>query len=152
VAAPDLNAIATAAAATITAASVTLYGRALKVYDHEPREVDTLPAAWVRGPIEFARAPVDEPERELGREDWDLTYEVMVMVQMDAPETGQDDANTVLQVLLYAFDADPSLGGLPGVTEARLSEGDRTYVDTDDANRQAVLWTCRLDVMAQSTQ
>lgn len=151
-AAPDLNAIASAAAAVITAASITLNGRALKVYDHEPRDLDSLPAAWVRGPIEFARTDPDDLERELGREDWDLSYEVFVMVPMDAPEAGQDNANTILGAVLYAFDGDPTLGGTSGVTEAKLSSGDRTYVDTDESNRQAVMWVCRLEVMAQSTQ
>lgn len=151
-AAPGLNAIATAAAATITAASITLNGRALKVYDHEPREFDTLPAALVRGPLEFRRTDPDESERELGREDWDLTYEVIVAVPMPAPEQGQDNANTILEDLIYAFDGDPTLGGTSGVTEAKLADGDRSYLEDDTANQQAVLWTCRLEVMAQSTQ
>ena len=124
----------------------------MKVYDHEPREVDSLPAAWVRGPVEWTRRDPDDVERELGREDWDLVFEVFVMVPMDRPEQGQDNANTVMQDVLYAFDGDPTLGALAGVTEAVLADGERSYLDVDDSNRQAVLWTCRLAVMTQSTQ
>ena len=150
-AAPSLNGIATAAAATITAAAVTLNGRALKVYDHEPREFDYLPAAMVRGPLEFRRTDPDEQERELGREDWDLTYEVVIASPMPAPEQGQDDANTIIEAVIYAFDGDPTLGGAAGVTEAKLTDGERTYTAEEEA-QQAVFWTCRLEVMAQSTQ
>lgn len=136
-----LKTIRDAAEATLTTISN------LNVYDHEPRELDyPLPAA-VLGVPRVERVGLDEPEHELGRTTWKVFFPLILAVSHDDPIEGQDDALGLLGQVIGAYDNDETLGNSPGVKQARVVDAEPGFT-ADGAQRQLVLYTCSLGVLA----
>lgn len=119
----------------------------LKVYDHEPREFDALPAAAIGVP-RILRAGVDEAESELGAADWTSMWPVTLAFRLDDPAVGQNEALQILGQVIGAFDADPTLGNSAGVLDAKLIQAEPSFPTDQDA-RQLVLYECELEVLAR---
>lgn len=140
--ATKLDQVAVAVGAAITAAAITLDGNALKVYDAEPRDLDTLPAVTVNGPTAFRRTEPDEPESQLGSDDWILTYTVTIYCPLDDPARSQRGMRAVLGQVIAALDDDRQLGGAVEI-EAKIVNGEQSFTDQAE-QRQMVIYTCDL--------
>lgn len=140
-----LDELAVAAKTAIDAAAITSLGSTLKVYSYDLREVDTLPALVIGGPLDFSRAQPDEPESQLGSYDWRLTYEVNLYVQLDDPEQASTEARSILGQVIAAIDADETLDG--ACLSAHLSDGALEYADNDNG-KQLLIYRCSLRIWA----
>lgn len=141
-----LDAIAVAAKDAVEAAAITSLGNALKVYDYEPRDLDTLPALTIDGPVAFERVQPDEAESQLGSDDWNLTYTVRLYTALDDPETETRAMRAVLGQVIAAFDADRSLGGEAEI-DSVLADGTREVIE-DENQRAMAVYACSLRVWA----
>lgn len=144
--ATKLGLLATAAKTAIDAAAIVSLGNALKVYTYEPRDLDSLPALTIDGPTDFARSEPDEPESQLGSNDWRLTYLVRIYVPLGDPETASDESRAILGQVIAAIDADRTLGGEADL-DASLADGSRELV-ADANEREMFLFTCSLRIWA----
>lgn len=90
----------------------------LKVYDSEPTQLDSLPAATIGMPI-LRRVPVDRAENQLGSFTWDESWPVRVYVPGDDIEYASTLVFQLVAQIVAAFDADPTIGNEPGVQDAR---------------------------------
>lgn len=138
--------VAAGAAAAISAAAITSQGNALKVYDHEPRDLDTLPAVTIDGPTSFRRVAPEESESQLGATDWHLGYTLRVYIADDDPSTATGEIRTVVGQVVAAIDADETLGGAAALG-ARVAAGQQVYTD-DPERRQMVVMECQLEAWA----
>lgn len=144
--ATKLGLLATAAKTAIDAAAIVSLGNALKVYTYEPRDLDSLPALTIDGPTDFNRTEPDEPESQLGSNDWRLTYLVRIYVACDDPETASTESRAILGQVIAAIDADRTLGG-EAELDASLADGSRELV-ADQNEREMFLTTCSLRIWA----
>lgn len=144
--ATKLGAIARAAKAAFEAAEISSLGNDLKVYDYEPRDLDTLPALTIDGPTDFARAETDEPESQLGSIDWRLTYTVRIYVPLGDPETAAAESRSILGQAIAAIDADRNLGGEADI-DASMVEGSRELV-AEENHPELYVYACSLRVWA----
>lgn len=117
----------------------------VKVYDHEPRDLDELPGATIGLP-KLERARLGEAENELGRWTWRLIYTLRLYIAADDPEKGQDDAGQLLGRVAGAFDNNETLENSPGVKDTKLETAEPGFT-AEDATRQMVIYTCSLAVM-----
>ena len=147
-AAPDLYAIPTAAKTALDAAGITLDGRELKVYATEPRALDTRPAVWLRFDS-FTRTNPDEAESQLGANDWNLTYEVVLAVDAAEPHRAQQNMLELLADVIDTFDDNPQLTA--AVLDAKLTAGEQQWTDEPDMGPPLLLMVCTLEVWALST-
>lgn len=144
--ATKIGLIAAGAATTIEDAAITSQGNDLKVYAYEPRDLDSLPAVTIDGPVSFRRVDPDDAESQLGSNDWHLTYTLRVYVAFDDPETATAAVRAVLGQVIAAIDADRSLDGSAEI-DAVLSSGELGMTE-DENQRQMAVATCDLDVWA----
>lgn len=133
------------AVAAIAAADITSRGNDLKIYDHEPRDLDTLPALTIEGPVRFRRVDPDEAESQLGSRDWHLGFTARLYVAFDSPSMGALDARALLGQVIAAIDADETLGGV--ALSAVIESGELAFT-TEDAPRQMAIYDTALEVWA----
>ena len=139
-----IQAVVDGAAVAIAAAAITSHGRELKIYDHEARDLDTLPALTIDGPTTFRRTQPDEAESQLGAYDWFLTFTLRIYVALDDPQTATHDARAILGQVMAALDADRGLGGA-ALIDASLSSGELTFTEEENRRPMAV-YECALEV------
>jgi hypothetical protein len=65
------------------------FAPAVKAYRWAPSMVATVPAAVIDIP-EVRRTGIDEPEEQLGSDDWTLTFPVELLVDLAVAETATD--------------------------------------------------------------
>lgn len=138
--------LAAAAKTAIEAASITSQGNDLKVYDYEGREMDSLPAVTIDGPTSFIRVQPDEPESQLGSYDWRMTFELILYVTLDDPETAATESRSILGQIIAAIDADDTLGG-EAELGASLTDGALEFAENDNG-KQMRIYRCSLNVWA----
>ena len=137
--------IAEAIVAALAAVNISLDGNALKVYDHEPRDLDTLPAVTLEGPTTFRRPSAEEPQSQLGSYDWYLSWAVRIYVAFEDPAKAAYDTRYLLAQVFDALDADRSLSGTAEIDSA-LHEGELGYTETSESEpRRLAIYRCTLD-------
>lgn len=144
--ATKLGLVAAAIKTAIDAAAITSRGNALVVYVYEPRDLDTLPAVTIEGPVEMRRSEPDEGESQLGSDDWRMAFTVRLYVNAEDRETAATDSRALLGQVIAAIDADRDLGGEAEI-DSSLSRGELGYTP-EDATRQMAIYDCTLDVWA----
>lgn len=142
--------VAAAAVAAIDTAAITSLGATLKVYAYDLRDLDSLPAVTLNGPVSFTRADPDEPESQLGSADWRMTFDLMLYVALDDPETAATEYRSVLGQVIAAIDADATLGGT-ALIGASVADGALEYAE-QEGGRQMAIYRCSLNVWALVAQ
>lgn len=143
-AATKLGNLATAIKAAIDDAGIESHGNDLLVYKYEGRELDSLPAVTISGPVSIIRTEPDEAESQLGSDDWRMTFVLRIYVAQDDPETAEDDMRAILGQVIAAIDADRTLGGEAEI-DASLTNGDVSPAETA-SERQLLVFTGDLQV------
>jgi hypothetical protein len=132
-----------AVAAAIATRFETIAGAT--VYPYEPLGRALSPPCITIGACDFERSGVEEPDSQLGSDDWILTYAITLYVALFEPEKGFADAREFVGRAIAAIDADQKLGG--EVLEAKLTSGDMGFND-EDAQRRLVVVECELEALA----
>jgi hypothetical protein len=88
---------------------------------------DRAGAAEIEIP-DITRTPLEQPESQLGADDWDLEFPVSLWVNMTQADTAQQRLAALVEAWITAVDADIQLGGL--VLEARVTTARRVYGTT----------------------
>lgn len=130
----------TAAASAIATRLATISG--VKIYDHEPLALDVLPAVTVEGPTVFTRTGTDQPESQLGANDWHTTWTVRIYVARDVAQTAEVDTRTLLAQVVDAFDAGQTLGGV--ALDTKLTGANREPQHADHT-RAMLITACQID-------
>lgn len=74
---------------------------------------------------DIARTGIEEPESQLGADDWDLTFLVSIWVNMTETGVSQQRLVELVEQWIAAIDTDITLGGL--VLEAKVTKAERQY-------------------------
>jgi hypothetical protein len=118
----------------------------VKAYRWAPSMVGDVPAAVIDIP-EVRRTGVDEPEEQLGSDDWTLTYPVELLVDLAVAETAQTRAVELLEAFIAAVDANPSLG-FPIVDDSKVTAGTPSF-DLSDQARPLLTYDCEVEVLVR---
>lgn len=131
---------ADALAATLAAADLTV---ALKTYRWTVRDLDRVPAAVIELP-DLDRNARDEPERELGSNDWGMIFPVTLYFDLSEPVAAQEQAAETVEKVIAAIDADYTLGGV--VENSKIVSAEPSYDYTDQA-RPLLAYACEAHVI-----
>jgi hypothetical protein len=141
--------------AGILAVLATVEG--LKVYGHEPRDLDRLPAAAIDVP-RLTRVPVDEPENQLGSASWTLVWPLRLYVDFGnlGPAQASSAAKALLGQVVGAFDTYRHLevgsAPPPGIQDARVESAvPARWNDGEGQSRELAGFECELAVLAEIT-
>lgn len=113
----------------------------VKGYRWAPHDLDALPAGVVELP-RVRRRGTDEPERQLGSNDWFLDFPVVLYFDLSEAQFSQDQAVDTVEAFIKAVDANPTLTAT--VEDAVVSEVEPSIVD--DKNRPLVAFECLVAV------
>jgi hypothetical protein len=138
--------MATAIASAVHAAGIAYDGNPLKVYDYEPKDLDTLPAVTVGGPTAMSRPEPEARQSQLGSDDWHITYTLRIFTKLDDPEDFARESRAILGQVIAAIDADETLGGTADLGAA-IANGFREF-HTDDKGRKMGVYVCDLRAWA----
>jgi hypothetical protein len=136
--------VAAAIASAIEAAGISYNGNDLKVYDYEPRDVDTRPAVSVDGPTAIVRREPEQPESQLGSNDWHLAFTLRIYTHLDDPEEGARESRAILGQVIAAIDADETLGGTADLGAAIANATREVYESANGV--QSLLYEADLQV------
>jgi hypothetical protein len=117
----------------------------INVYEYEPLGLALSPPCITIGNCDFERSGVEEPESQLGSDDWLLTWAVTLYAPLHEPKKGFSDVRRLIGQAIRAIDADQKLGG--EVLEAKLTTGDSGFND-EDMNRRLFVVECDLETLA----
>jgi hypothetical protein len=115
----------------------------LKVYDHEPKDLDALPAATLGLP-KLERRKLGEAERELGRWTWTLRFPLTLYVALDNVEADEDYALQLLGSVVGSFDNNETLFNAGGVMDTKLETAEPGFSTV--GTREMIVYTCSLAV------
>lgn len=82
----------------------------VKSYPIPPNGLDRLPAGVVEWPT-ITRTGIDEPEPELGTNEWLLEYPVNLYMKLDKAERAGREALDLVEAWIVAVDANQGLSG-----------------------------------------
>lgn len=136
--------VASAIASAIDAADISYNGNDLKIYDYEPRDLDTLPAVTVDGPTAIQRHEPEQPESQLGSDDWHMAFTLRIYTHLDDPRDGARESRAILGQVIAAIDADETLGGSADLG-ASIANATREPM-TDENGRQMWMYEADLQV------
>jgi hypothetical protein len=109
-----------------------------------PRLGGTGPFGVVELP-RIERTGVDEPERELGSDDWLITYPVVLYVDLKDPDRDQERAVELLEAFTAALDENPSMGDAT-IDDTKVTAGDPS-VDLIGESRPMLAYECEVQVL-----
>jgi hypothetical protein len=121
---------------------------ALKVYRWAPRRLDNVPAAVINVPA-VRRVALDEGERELGSDDWFLTFTLDLHIDLKVPDRDQQRAVELLEAVIAAVDANPTLG-IATIDDTKVVAGEPTY-DLSEEARPLLTYDCEVQVWKRVT-
>jgi hypothetical protein len=107
------------------------FAPAVKAYRWAPSMVATVPAAVIDIP-EVRRTGIDEPEEQLGSDDWTLTFPVELLVDLAVADRDQTRVVELLEAFIAAVDANPSLG-FPIVDDSKVVAGTPSFDLSEEA-------------------
>lgn len=114
----------------------------VKGYRWAPARIDKLPAIVVEPP-ELRRPDPEQGESQLGAEDWNLSFPVVVYVDLREAEMAQDRAVEIVEALIAALDDDTSLIAL-GCEDVELIEAEPIVID--DKARPMFAYRCTVEL------
>jgi hypothetical protein len=104
---------------------------AVTAYWPAPSSAIKPPAAVIDIP-EVRRTGIDEPEEQLGSDDWTLTFPVELLVDLAVAERDQLRIVDLLEAVVAAVDANPSLG-FPIVDDSKVVAAVPAFDLTEEA-------------------
>jgi hypothetical protein len=122
------------------------FAPAVKAYRWAPSMVATVPAAVIDIP-EVRRTGIDEPEEQLGSDDWTLTFPVELLVDLAVADRDQTRVVELLEAFIAAVDANPSLG-FPIVDDSKVVAGTPGY-DLSEEARPLLTYDCEVQVLVR---
>jgi hypothetical protein len=122
------------------------FAPAVKAYRWAPSMVATVPAAVIDIP-EVRRTGIDEPEEQLGSDDWTLTFPVELLVDLAVADRDQTRVVELLEAFIAAVDANPSLG-FPIVEDSKVVAGTPGY-DLSEEARPLLTYDCEVQVLVR---
>lgn len=96
-----------------------------------PAMIAATPAVVINVPS-VRRTGLDEPERELGSDDWLLTFALDLYVDLKVPGRDQQRAVELLEAVTAAIDANPTLG-LPTIDDTKVVSAEPAQDLSDEA-------------------
>jgi len=123
----------------------------VKVYDHEPLSLDSLPCAWLGLPT-ITRVSVDDRETQLGSDTWLYEWPVTIADSLDVPERGHNAALELVAQAIGAFDEDETLTGTvgtpaPGIVRAAMVSAEAEHRLNEETSQRYIVWTCSVQVL-----
>jgi hypothetical protein len=106
-------------------------------------DLDSIPAGVVAMPL-FRRTAVEEAESQLGADDWNISYPVLLVADLNEAVANQAQVVDMVEAFVKAIDADYSLAGT--VKEAKVTEGE-PYVQQDKGSRPLIGYELVVDVL-----
>lgn len=96
-----------------------------------PTRIGSTPAIVINVPT-VRRTGLDEGEREIGSEDWLLTFGVDVYVDLKLPARDQQRAIDVVEAVIAAVDANHTLGD-PTIDDTKVTAAEPAQDLSDEA-------------------
>jgi hypothetical protein len=123
----------------------------VKAYQRDPGAagLDRLPAAIVGIP-EIQRTGIDLPERELGSNDWLITYPVSIHVALDNTTTAAVLVEEIAEAFIKAIDSFALQIADPTIDDAKV-ERCEPVLDLTDISRPVLIYECDLAVLKRVT-
>lgn len=90
------------------------------------------------------RTPLDQGERELGSDDWFLTYDVTLYFDFKVLDRDQARAVTLLEAFIVAVDTTPSLG-IAQIDDTKVVKATKAY-DLSNESRPLLAYECEVQV------
>lgn len=109
-----------------------------------PKALDRLPAVVIEIP-RITRTALDQAEMQLGTNDWRIEYPVTFYFDLTNPARVQTQAVAFIEAAINAIDADPTLGDISGVIDAKLATADPVFIE--DGPRAMVAYECEVHVL-----
>lgn len=109
----------------------------VKAYRWAPARLSQVPAIVIEPP-DIGRPDPEEGESQLGAEDWDMSFPVVVYVDLREGEKAQARAVELVEALITAIDDDPTLAGL--ASDVELVEAESFVIE--DAQRPLFAYRC----------
>jgi hypothetical protein len=98
--------------------AITVDSLAIKTYDHEPPDLDRLPAITLYPP-DLERAQPDQVDKApMGTVGWTLSWKLRIYVKLENAKRAQDQLKAIVGDAIKAIDANPSLNS--ALFETRL--------------------------------
>jgi len=110
-----------------------------------PSRLRDVPAVTIDIPT-VRRTALDEGERELGSDDWLLTFPVSLYVDLKVAGRDQQRAVELLEAVIAAIDANRTLG-IPTIDDTKLVAGEPSLTSfSSDQARPLVEYECEVQV------
>jgi hypothetical protein len=132
----------TADALKAVIAAVT-FTPAVTVYRWAPAHLGNVPAVVIDVPT-LRRHDLDAAERELGSDDWFMTFPVSLHVDLKVPDRDQARIVELLEAVIAAIDANRTLG-IATVDDTKVITGSPIQ-DLSDEQRPLLTYDCEVEV------
>lgn len=121
--------------------AITVDAVAIKVYDHEPSDLDRMPAITLFPPDVERNQPDEVDDAPMGYNGWTLSWKLRIYVRLEVAKRAQDQLKAILGDVIRVIDANPDLNN--ALFETRLVKAESGAIEKGGAVVQ-MLYDCDL--------